>query len=242
MLHVVTGANRHLYESQLLEMHRQRYELFVLGRGWNLHVIDGGEYDEGDDERAVYLLALGPAGECRSSIRIRPAADFSYVIDRMPEWIDGDAQVLRSDPALWEIARWINQGGWPTGQEIRIGLVEYLLSRGVKQAISCPDVEIAHYAFRTGWRLRHLGAPRRYPEGGVAVATAQPVSPEEVEHLRERFSRRDMFLIEVPADAPWADLPLPEIEREFQASAGTASSMAELNALADARLRALKRI
>jgi N-acyl-L-homoserine lactone synthetase len=240
MLHVVTGTNRHLYEGQLREMHRQRYEVFVLGRGWNLQVRDGGEFDEGDDERAVYLLSLDATGSCRSSIRVRPADDFSYMIDHMPEWIDGDAQALRSDPGLWEIARWINRSGWKEGQEIRIGVVEYLHSRGATHAISCADLKIADYAVRTGWRLEYLGAPRRYPEGGVAVATSQPVSSEEVEHLRARFGRRDMFLIELPADGPWVDLPLLEIEQEFQAAAATASSIVDLNAIADLRLRSLK--
>lgn len=166
MLHVVTGVNRHLYQAQLRQMHRQRYEFFVLGQGWNLRVRDGGEYDEGDDERAVYLLALNPTGKCRSSIRIRPADDFSYLIDHMPEWVEGDAQELRTDPALWEIARWINRDGWDTGQEVRIGMIEYLLSRNVTQAISCPDVAMADYAVRTGWRVKRLGPPRCYPEGG----------------------------------------------------------------------------
>jgi N-acyl-L-homoserine lactone synthetase len=240
MLHVITGANRHLYKAQLQEMHRQRYEVFVLGRGWNLQVRDGGEFDEGDDERAVYLLALDSTGSCRSSVRLRPADDFSYMIDRMPAWIDGDAQALRSDPGLWEIARWINQSGWSEGQEIRIGLVECLHSRGATHAISCADLKIAEYAIRTGWRLSYLGAPRRYPEGGLAVATSQPVSAEEVEQLRTRFGRRDMFLIEIPPDAPWAELSLSVIEREFRAAAGAASSPAELNAIADTRLRKLK--
>ncbi len=238
MLHVVTGANRHLYRPQLQQMHRQRYELFVLGQGWNLQVRDGGEYDEGDDERAVYLLALNPAGKCRSSIRIRPADDFSYLIDHMADWVDGDAQALRTDPALWEIARWINREGWVTGQEIRIGMIEYLLSRGVTQAISCPDEQMAIYAASTGWRLKRLGEPRRYPEGGVAVAISQPVSAEEVEYLRARFGRRDPFLIEVPPDAPWAGLPLPVIEREYRMAAASASSNAELHAVAHGRLRA----
>lgn len=237
MLHVVTSANRHLYGPQLREMHRQRYEVFVLGQGWDLRVVDGGEYDQGDDERAVYLLALGPAGECRGSIRLRPADDFSYVIDCMPEWIDGDAQALRRDPALWEMARWMNPSGLHAGREIRIGVVEYLLSRGVTQVISTADVEKADYAVRTGWRVRRLGPPRRYPEGGVAVATLLPISAQEVELLRARFRRRDPFLIEVSADAPWSDLPLPDLEREFRSAATIASSNAEMNRIADARLR-----
>ncbi|HEU0298595.1 MAG TPA: acyl-homoserine-lactone synthase [Longimicrobium sp.] len=238
MLHVVTGANQHLYGAQLQEMLRQRKAEFVGRQGWELQVFDGLEKDDGDDERAVYLLALNATGECRSSIRIRPADDFSYMIDRMPEFIDGDAQALRNDPALWEIARWINHGGWKTGQEIRIGLIEYLHSRGVTQAISCADVEKADYAIRTGWRLRYLGQPRRYAVGGrLAVAVSLTVSAEEVEQLRARFGRRDMVLIEVPADAPWAGLPLPVIEREFRVAADTASSTAELHEIADTRLR-----
>jgi len=240
MLHVVTDVNRHLYETQLSEMHRQRYEEFVLRQGWNLRVRDGGEYDDGDDVRAVYLLTLDSMGACRSSIRIRPADDFSFMIDYMPEWIDGDAQALRSDPALWEIARWMNPGGWKTGQELRIGLVEYLHSRGVTQAISCADLKVADHAISTGWRLKYLGNPRSYAEGKVAVAVSQPISSEEVEHLRGRFRRRDMFLIELPGNAPWVDLPLPEIEREFRTAAAIASSTAELNAIADTLLRRLK--
>lgn len=242
MLHVVTSANRHLYGPQLQEMHRQRYEVFVLKQGWNLQICDGGEYDQGDDERAVYLIALGPAGECRASIRLRPADDFSYVIDHMPEWIDGDAEALRRDPALWEIARWINPRGLRTGQEFRIGVLEYLHSRGVTQAISCSDVEKTEHVVRTGWPLRHLGPPRRYPEGGVAVATSLPVSAEAVEHLRARFRRRDPFLVEVSAEAPWSDLPLPEWEREFRIAASSASGNAELNRIADARLREFRRV
>src|SRR3712207_1050182 len=131
MLHVVTSANRHLYRRQLADMHRQRYELFVKGKGWNLPVRDGGEYDEGDDERAVYLLAIDETGYCDCSIRVRPADDWSYLLDSMPEWVAVDPQAVRAAPGLWEMARWIKQGEDPgLGAEMRIGLVEYLLSRG----------------------------------------------------------------------------------------------------------------
>lgn len=68
MLHIVTHANSHLYTTQLLQMHRQRNELFVKVRGWNLQVRDnGGEYDAGDDRQAVYLLGLDEHGYCHMS-------------------------------------------------------------------------------------------------------------------------------------------------------------------------------
>lgn len=238
MLHVVTQSNKHLYASHLAEMHRQRTELFKHRRRWNLVVDeDGGERDEGDDARAVYLLAFDPFGHCSSSIRLRPADDFSYLIDHMPEWVEGDAQALRQDPGLWEIARWINKNGHRTRQEIRIGMIECMLARGATQAVSCPDLRMAKHALATGWSFRPIGSPRRYPEGGIAVAISQPVSPEVVQRMRDFFKRRDFFLIEVPADAPWAHLSLPVIERAYDMAAETAISQEELDSSADRMLR-----
>jgi N-acyl-L-homoserine lactone synthetase len=240
MLHVVTEANRHLYRKQIEQMHRQRCELFVKIRGWNLQVRDGGEYDEGDDERAVYLILLDETGYCHSSIRVRPIDDFSYLVDNLPEWIAGDPQALRDDPGVWEMARWVSQGeDRAGGQEIRIGLIECLLSRGVTRCIACGDLDVTAYGIRTGWRVEFLGIPRRYREGGVAVATALPIAQAEVDHLRQLTGRRDQFLMEIPAEAPWAELPLTAIETAYREAAAEADSFAALAAAADVRLRAL---
>jgi N-acyl-L-homoserine lactone synthetase len=238
MLHIVTAQNQHLYARQLQDMHRQRYELFVKGRGWNLPVRDGGEYDDGDDECAVYLLGLDETGYCDSSIRVRPADDFSYVIDAMPEWIEGGAARLREDPNLWEMARWISQGQERgAGEEIRIGLIEYLLTRGASQCIACGDLHITAYAIRAGWRLNFLGIPRRYPEGGVSVATSLPITAEEAAHVRQLTGRQDLFLLEIPAYAPWASLPLNVIETAHIAAAAEATDRASMAKRADELLR-----
>lgn len=244
MLHVVTAANRGLYRRQLQEMHQQRLELFVKSKGWRLQTRDGGEYDEGDDDQAVYLLAIDETAYCHSSIRVRPAHDFSYLIDNMPEWLAVEPKELRADPGLWEMARWVSQGeDRSTGQELRIGLVEWLLARGATQCVACGDLDVTAYAIRTGWRFNFLGVPRRYPEGGVAVATSLPITAEEVEHIRTLYDRRDPFLIEVPAEAPWAGLPLPVIEASYRDSARDGASNSELAEAADVLLtRELSRL
>jgi N-acyl-L-homoserine lactone synthetase len=222
-------------------MHRQRYELFVKTKGWNLTVRDGGEYDDGDDERAVYLLSIDETGACDGSIRVRPADDFSMVIDRMPHHVASDASALRADPGLWEMARWVNIGGDPSaGQEVRIGLIEYLLRQGASQCLALPDVSMMGYALRTGWRLRALGAPLPYPEGGVAVAVSLPITRDEVTYLRDLTGRRDVFLMEVDASAPWADLPLPVIEAAFKQASEDVADERELAAAADECLRRAK--
>jgi N-acyl-L-homoserine lactone synthetase len=58
MIHIVTSENRHLYGPQLWAMHEQRREQCVEKNGWiDLVVLDGGEVDDYDDSRAIYLLA-----------------------------------------------------------------------------------------------------------------------------------------------------------------------------------------
>ena len=243
MLHICTNNNRDLYQHQLMDMHRQRYELFVKTKGWNLNVRDGGEYDEGDDERAVYLLSINEVGSLFGSIRVRPADDFSMVIDRMPHHVLGDANALRADPGLWEMARWVNIGGDPSaGQEMRVGLVEYLLRRGASQCLALPDLNMVAYAIRTGWRVRALGAPLAYPEGGIAVAVSLPITGEEVDYLRGLTGLRGAVLMEVDPAAPWADLPLATIEAAYAAAAAASLDSNEVAMLADNWLRSRRAI
>ena len=229
MLHICTAQNRSLYRAQMKEIHAQRYELFVKTKGWNLQVRDGGEYDQGDDERAVYLMSLDEFGRCFGSIRVRPADDFSMVIDIMPEFVHGDAKALRDDPDIWEMARWINIGqDRRAAQEVRIGMVEYLLSRGASQCLALPDVSTLQHVIRAGSHLQPIGAPRQYPEGGTAVAVSLPITAAVVARMREVSQRDDIFLMEVPADADWSDLPLPVIERAYRDASAAATSTADM--------------
>ena len=58
MIHVITGANRHLYELELLAHFRLRHEIYVVERNWtNLTRPDGLERDQFDNEDATYILA-----------------------------------------------------------------------------------------------------------------------------------------------------------------------------------------
>jgi hypothetical protein len=60
MIHVITGANRHLYEPELLAHFRLRHEIYVVERSWsNLARPDGLERDQFDNEDATYILDMG---------------------------------------------------------------------------------------------------------------------------------------------------------------------------------------
>jgi len=160
------------------------------------------------------------------------------VIDKMPHHVTGDAQVLRAEPGLWEMARWVNVGGDPrAAAEIRIGLIEYLLSRGATQCLALPDVTMMAYAIRTGWRLRALGGPQPYPEGGVAVAVSLPITLDEILYLRDLTGRRDAFLMEIDRRARWAGMDLATIEAAFAEARTAAADGDDLARQADEILR-----
>ena len=91
MIHVVTANNRQYYRAQLEEMHQLRRVHFIEERGWSdLKVVDGGEYDQFDDDRAVYLLALGSDAEVLGSSRVRPTDDKCLLADVFPDLIGPD--------------------------------------------------------------------------------------------------------------------------------------------------------
>jgi acyl-homoserine lactone synthase len=58
MIHVITGANRHLYEPELLAHFRLRHEIYVVERRWtNLARPDGLERDQFDSYLSVGTVA-----------------------------------------------------------------------------------------------------------------------------------------------------------------------------------------
>ncbi len=63
MIHLVNSSHRHLYGRELDEFHRERHRQFVIERGWPLRSVDGGEYDDYDDDKALYLVGLSLDGD-----------------------------------------------------------------------------------------------------------------------------------------------------------------------------------
>jgi N-acyl-L-homoserine lactone synthetase len=245
MIHIVTHANRHLYTAQLTEMHRQRAEIFVRTKGWRLQLRDGGEYDQGDDERAVYLLALDETGRVYGHIRLRPADDFSMLFDALPHFMFEDAHAYRRRGSVWEMARYVAIGeGLPQGEaskasaEIKIALLEAAFARGATEVVGACDVGLYGHITTHGWRFKPLGLPRSYPEGGAAIAFTLPVTVEEIVHARTVSRRFDPVRLEIPPGAEWSRLPLPVIEEEYRRAACGAAAEDPFEAAAHAALAA----
>lgn len=105
MIHLVSSANKHLYERQLVEFHRERHRQFVVERGWSLRSVDDGEYDEYDDEHALYLIGLSPAGEIEVGCRIRTTALGGVLPDVFPHLI-ADSEPSVREMGVYECTRY----------------------------------------------------------------------------------------------------------------------------------------
>jgi acyl-homoserine lactone synthase len=217
MIHVVTAANRILYGSALREMHRLRRVHFVEERGWNaMTVRDGGEYDQYDDDKMIYLLSLDEQGDVACSMRMRPAETGSVLCDIFPHLVAADEPPL-ARPDVWEISRYFaarsarGRGGAKARAEVRLASLEVAHARQVKHLIGMIDLEmLPPMLSASGWRVRPLGLPAPYAEG-IAQAIEVQVSRGAIIDMAETMGLSETASLELdPQRAP--QLPPHEIE------------------------------
>jgi acyl-homoserine lactone synthase len=182
MIHIVTANNRHFYRTQLAEMHQLRRVHFVEERGWtDLTVVDGGEYDQFDDDRTVYLLALGPEAQVLASMRARPTDDKCMLADVFPDLIGPD-QIPVKGPGVWEIsrifttraARAIRKAtGAGLTLDILLAAMEWTQAAGVERLVGIIDLPFYAPSRAAGWNIRMTGLPLDVGEGpiiGIEIA------------------------------------------------------------------------
>ena len=212
MIHVVTADNRALYATQLLQMHRQRKAIFVDRRGWSALSVadDGGEYDQYDDVRAIYLLGLDDEGDVEIAARLRPTTDRSMIGDLFPEFIGPDEPPI-GDADVWELTRYYTttqsreQGRMRRIAELNLTMVEIAARAGITRILSLLDLVIIGHHTRGALNSRLVGLPGAYAEGECA-AIEIAVSAERVETIRERYNYRGSPTLEFSANHPLVEL------------------------------------
>jgi N-acyl-L-homoserine lactone synthetase len=211
MIHIVTAANRAFYEPQLLQMHRQRKAVFIDRMGWkNLKTAaDGGEYDEGDDHRAIYLLALNSSGDVERAMRLRPTDDWSVLGSIFPHFIGPDEAPV-TNPDVWEMTRYYSFGIHEDASlrrrgEFSLAMLEKAMQCGIRRIVAISDLALVGSVIRSGAQTRVIGLPGVYDEG-EAVAVENEVTLEIVETLKERLNIRGTTMLEFHENHPLAEL------------------------------------
>jgi acyl-homoserine lactone synthase len=203
MIYMVTKSNRRLFRAELEEMHQLRRVHFVEERGWsNMKVVDGGEYDDYDDDRMIYFLALDEDGHVGVSMRARPTDDKCIVADVFPQLIHPDSGPTKT-AKTWEISRifatrkFRGRTGLRRRDEVFLASMEAAVTQGVTRLVGIIDTYLLPQAMRFPWRLTPLGLPSAYPEGEM-IGVQIPVSMPDLNAAREAMAQEGPIISPIP--------------------------------------------
>lgn len=193
MIHIVTAENRHLYGEQLWAMHEERRRQCVEKNGWvDLVVVDGGELDDYDDERTIYLLGFNDDMQLEVGLRLRPTDDRCMLADKFPHLI-APGERPKKGPDVWEASRLFTTAAYRErkgpGRGERVfeawaAGMELALANGVTRFVGMIDMALYPGILSSPIDTRLVGIPRPYAFGIVAGSEIA-LSPELLERVRE---------------------------------------------------------
>ncbi len=178
-IHVVRQDNSHLYEKQLDQYFRRRYEVFVRERGWkDIARPDGRDIDQFDTADAIHLLAIEKS-QVIGGLRLNPTTGPTLLSEVFPHLCE--PPLVRS-PDIWEGTRlWVvkerrSSNLRPTIEALLvIGSLELCLALGVKKTRALFETWRLGRNGKVGWPMQPLGPPREI-DGVECVAVDKDAS------------------------------------------------------------------
>lgn len=150
-IHIVTAANRHLYEDILDSYHRIRHDIFVKERGWKaIERTDGRDNDAYDGGDTVHLIAID-GDRVVGGERVTPTTSPHMLNEVFPA-----LAAIKGVPiglTIWEGSRYF------VVRERRVGRTDCMLLAALQEFAL--DEGITHYSIviETWWlpRLHEAG-------------------------------------------------------------------------------------
>jgi acyl-homoserine lactone synthase len=202
MIHVVTSANRHLYEPELLEHFRLRHEIYVVERKWKeLARPDGFERDQFDNRDATYVLAIDK-GEVIGGSRLLPTT-----CPHLLSEVFSHLAAVRGLPRAADIYEWTRMfviksrregrtmGGLTRGLVI-CGVLEHCLDNGIASLTALVEMFWLPLFHAMGWKLIPLGLPELI-SGEWSIAVQMPVDESTLASTRAFHGIADRALVTV---------------------------------------------
>lgn len=205
MIHIITSENRHLYGPQLWAMHEERRRQCVDKNGWvDLVVLDGGEIDDYDDHRAIYLLGFDDDMQLEVGLRLRPTDDRCILADKFADLI-APGETPKKGLDVWEATRlftteaYRQRKGPGRGQrvfECWAAAFELALKNGVTRFVGMIDMQLYPGILNSPIETRLVGIPRPYAFGVVAGSEIA-VSSDLLDRVLEAIGRESPVGYEV---------------------------------------------
>lgn len=180
MIHVVTSANRHFYEPELLTQFRLRHEVYVAERNCKeLERADGLERDQFDNPVAAYILAIDK-GEIVGGSRLIPTTHPHLLSEVFPQAADTYEWTRMFVIKSRREGR--TMGGQTRGMVI-CGVLEHCLDNGIDGLTALVEMFWLPLFHAMGWKLIPLGPPELI-SGEWSVAVKMPIDKTTLESTR----------------------------------------------------------
>jgi acyl-homoserine lactone synthase len=186
MVQLVVGATNPNCRELLASMFRQRYEIFVKEKGWDLKTYNGLEFDNYDTARSVYLIGHDEDGQIVASMRMTTTDGPYMLADIFADMCENE---IPRDSETWELTRGAlaknlrRSGHWG---RMQCALVEAALLFGIKRACGLFTVDHVMKQMRGGSDAKPLGQPRMI-DGEANVAFEFPLNVEVLQRTRSVY-------------------------------------------------------
>jgi acyl-homoserine lactone synthase len=186
MIHVISAANRYLYEDVLEKHFRIRHDIFVDERGWEaLRKPDKREIDSYDNQDTIYLLAL----EGRRVVgghRLYPTTKPAILSEIFPHL--ADVRGVPSDSLIWEWSRYFIVRDRREGDlnlQLMAAVQEFCLAEGITQLSAIMETWWLPRFQEAGFVVAPLGLPALV-ENAWTMAALIDVSGDTLRTISER--------------------------------------------------------
>ncbi len=186
MVQLIIGATNPNARELLAKIFRQRYEVFVKEKGWDLKTYNGLEFDNYDVPATLYLAQLDADGEMIASMRMN-ATDGPFLLkDVFPDMCHGAIPQGRD---VWELTRGALSPKLRRSKHygrMICGVLEAALLWGAQKSIGIYSVDYLMKQMQFGLDLKPLGPPR-IMDGEPNVAAEFPFNFETLQRVRTSF-------------------------------------------------------
>ena len=189
MIQIITRDNRRLFHHALMEMHRQRKQVFIDRMNWRLSESMGLEIDEFDSEEAMYLIDVDANGDVQQSARLLPTLSphlMSEVFAKLCD--DGPPRSAR----VWEASRFCPAPTIAKGAPRRellarmiAGILETSILFGIEKVSFVAGAALAPLAAQAGWNVCALGPKQRLGRERL-IAMLADVTSDGLAAVRQR--------------------------------------------------------
>lgn len=192
MFHVITAADKQRHAGMFDQMHAWRKKIFVDEKRWDLPHLNGREYDQYDDEHAIYILEYEANGDLVHSQRMRPTLHGSMLAEVFGLAVAAGPDSI-TDDKTWEMTRGFVTPKYRVAARddlraaMRLTILQLAQNAGMDRIVNFIDVRLLPYFINSAYRFKPLGLPIEYGQGsGVAIEIE--VSTAAIAHMAETLN------------------------------------------------------